>query len=151
MPAEAVVVRLCDLHIGSLDKLVTESEQSGFLFLRRLVAEWDTRENRFSRRGEALFGADVAGRIVGVCGLNVDQYLPAERVGRVRHLYVSAAFRRRGVGSQLVAAVIHAAQGSFDRLRLRAGTDPAARFYEAIGFRPSDGEPDCTHVLELMD
>ena len=34
------------------------------------------------------------GRLVGVCGLNVDPYLDDPSVGRVRHLYVLVAARR---------------------------------------------------------
>ena len=53
-----------------------------------------------------------------------DPYLPGGRVGRVRHLYVAAAFRRRGIGAGLVEAVIRTAHGTFDRLRLRTDGGP---------------------------
>jgi GNAT superfamily N-acetyltransferase len=87
--------------------------------------------------------------VVGVCGLNIDPYTANEGVGRVRHLYVLSAFRRRGVGRGLTAAVIEAARGRFGQLRLRTANPEAARLYEAIGFQPSGRAADCTHIMKL--
>ena len=139
-------LRRPDLDLGAL---LAESEQAGLGLVRRLVEEWVSGANRFDRPGEKLFGAWLDGRLVGVCGLNVDPYTAKEGVGRVRHLYVLSAFRRRGVGRGLIAAVIEAARGRFGELRLRTGNPEAARVYEAIGFQPSGGVPDCTHIMEL--
>jgi GNAT superfamily N-acetyltransferase len=149
MNSEFSVIRLHDLPPDRLAGLVAESERDGLAFLRRLVAEWESGDNRFDRPGEALFAAVGDGRVVGVCGLNTDPYLTTGRVGRVRHLYVAAECRRRGIGTKLVAAVMLAAQGAFDRLRLRTESESAARFYQSLGFQPCAGEPACTHVLEL--
>jgi GNAT superfamily N-acetyltransferase len=143
------VIRLDDLPPDRLAELVAESERDGLAFLRRLVEEWESGDNRFDRPGEALFAAVEGGRVVGVCGLNFDPYFSAGRVGRVRHLYVAAEFRRRGIGTELVAAVIMTARGTFDRLRLRTGSESAAGFYESLGFRLCAEEPACTHVLVL--
>jgi GNAT superfamily N-acetyltransferase len=144
------VGRLHELPPDLLADLVAESEGSGFRFLRRLVSEWTSGVNRFDRPGEALFAVCVGGRVVGVCGLNVDPYTPEPQVGRVRHLYVRAAHRRSGIGQQLVTAVIQAARGVFGRLHLRAENPQSARFFEGLAFRPCAGQPDCTHVLELQ-
>ena len=132
-----------------LGALVAESEQAGLRFVRRLVEEWASGANRFDRPGEALFGAWVDGRLVGVCGLNADPYTSEARVGRVRHLYVLSSFRRRGVGRRLIAEVIRVARGPFDTLRLRTENSSAAQLYEALGFRRADRATDCTHVLDL--
>jgi ribosomal protein S18 acetylase RimI-like enzyme len=67
----------------------------------------------------------------------------------VRHLYVLLPFRRRGVGQRLIAEVVAAAHGAFDTLRLRTQNPEAARLYEALGFRRSDGTSECTHVMAL--
>src|SRR5262245_43351990 len=142
------VIRLPDLPADRLTDLVAEAEGEDHCFLRRLVEEWESGVNRFAQPGEALFAAVADGRVVGVCGLNRDPYTADERVGRVRHLYVQAAYRRRGVGRRLIAAVVAAAQGVFGRLRLRTNSATAARFYEALGFRPC-GEAACTHTLVL--
>jgi GNAT superfamily N-acetyltransferase len=129
--------------------LVAESEAAGFRFLRRLVEAWASGANRFDRPGEALFAAYIGARCIGVCGLNTDPYSTEPGVGRVRHLYVAAAHRRRGIGRQLVRAVVEAAAENYQRLRLRTENPEAARFYEGLGFRPCPGEADCTHVLDL--
>ena len=144
-----MIERLQDLPSDALGALVAESEEAGLRFVRRLLDEWTRGANRFDRPGEALFAARVGGRLVGVCGLNIDPYTAEPRVGRVRHLYVLSAFRRRGVGRHLVTAVIETARGRFDRLHLRTENAGAARFYEALGFRPSGGTADYTHVMEL--
>ena len=128
--------------------MLAESEQAGSLIVRRLVDEWASGANRFDGSGEALFAARIDGRLVGVCGLNVDPYSAEPRLGRVRHLYVLSAYRRRGIGRQLVARVIASAQGRFDRLRLSTGNPEAARFYERMGFRP-DEAAHCTHLMRV--
>jgi GNAT superfamily N-acetyltransferase len=149
MNAGPSIIRLNELPADRLADLVAESEAAGLALVRRLVDDWDSGANRFDRTGEALFAAILDGRVVGVCGLNVDPYTTAARVGRVRHLYVASDCRRRGLGARLVAAVVEAAASHFDRLRLRTHGETAARFYKVLGFRPCSEGPDCTHVLEL--
>lgn len=144
----SVILMTC-LPFDRFAELVGESEREGYGFLRRLVDDWEDGSSRFARSGEALFAAVAAGRVVGVCGLNIDPYLRDDRVGRVRHLYVTAEYRRRGVGHRLVAEVVRSARGRFDQLRLRTESDPAARFYEEIGFRRCRGTADCTHTRNL--
>lgn len=95
-----------------------------------------------------MFGAWTSQRLVGVGGLNTDPYTQEPRVGRVRHLYVLEARRRRGVGRSLVAAIAAEAQGSFDRLRVRTPSPGGAAFYESFGFERCS-EKHCTHSLDL--
>jgi GNAT superfamily N-acetyltransferase len=149
LAGEVSISRLHDLGPDRLAELVTESEEAGFRFLRRLVDDWESGSNRFDQPGEALLAAVLGGRIVGVCGLNWDPYQSGRRVGRVRHLYVGVAFRRRGIGGRLVSEVVGEARHAFERVRLRTDSDAAACFYEVIGFRRCDGEAQCTHTLEL--
>src|SRR5437762_6892154 len=118
--------RLHDLASPDVDELVADSEQAGLRLVRRLVDEWADGSNRFDRPGEALFGAWVDGRLVGVCGLNVDPYAGDARVGRVRHLYVLDASRRGGVARALMAEVLGAAGGRFGTLRLSTSNPAAA-------------------------
>jgi GNAT superfamily N-acetyltransferase len=146
---DVVVERLADLPLEALAALVSESEQAGFRFVRRLLDEWVAGANRFDRPGEALFAAMAGGRLIGVCGLNVDPYAADRRAGRVRRLYVLAPFRWLGVGRRLVEAVVASAQGVFASLRLRTESAAAAAFFERLGFQRLVGVPDCTHRLEL--
>ena len=144
-----MVERLHELPADRVAPLIVESEQAGLRFVRRLVEEWAIGQNRFDRPGEALFGALMDGRLVGVCGLNVDPYAGGPRVGRVRHLYVLRAYRRRGVGRRLVGAVLEVARGPFATLRLSTEDPAAARLYESLGFRRHEGDVRCTHLTEL--
>jgi len=143
------IERLRDLPVDGFGALLAESEQAGLRLVRTLVDEWASGANRFDRPGEVLLGARIDGRLVGVCGLNVDPYAADERVGRVRHLYVTEAYRRHGIGRRLLADVVAAARGPFDRLRLRTANLEAARFYEAMGFTPCPEEADSSHALDL--
>ena len=132
----------------ALAALVDDSERQGLRLVRRLADEWASGANRFDRPGEALFMAWIGGNAVGVGGLNIDPYTAATGVGRVRHVYVLAAHRRVGVGEQLLHAILGAARGRFDVVRLRTTNPAAARLYERLGFEPVD-EADCSHTLTL--
>src|SRR5262245_15429634 len=144
-----LIERLGDLLHEDFSALLADSERAGVGFVRRLADEWASGTNRFARPGEALFGARVGGELVGVCGLNVDPYATLDRDGRVRHLYVRVSHRRLGVGGRLVEAIVDAARGRFDRLRLRTSNPEAARLYERLGFHRRDDVLHCTHVKEM--
>ena len=87
--------------------------------------------------------------MVGVCGLNIDPYAGAPRIGRVRHLYVLIAHRRHGVGRELVGAVVATARGPFATLRLSTANPQAARLYEMLGFHRRAGDAQCAHTMEI--
>jgi len=145
----AIIERVTGPPAGALDDLLAESEREGSRFVRRLFDEWTAGTNRFDRPGEALFAARLGDRLIGVCGLNIDPYAAAPNVGRVRRLYVLTAYRRLGAARHLVLAVLEAARGRFDVLRLRTTSPAAAQLYESLGFRPDAETADSTHVLEL--
>jgi GNAT superfamily N-acetyltransferase len=143
-----IIARVDELPLNRFADMLAESEASGYRFLPRVLDEWGSGVNRFSRPGEALLVADLNGRWVGICGLSIDPYLEDPRVGRVRNVYVMADCRRAGVGRRLVEEAVERARGRFDRLRLRAEEPGPARLYESVGFRPCRGIPNCTHILE---
>jgi GNAT superfamily N-acetyltransferase len=148
---ESLEVRLVELHElpqESFTSLLEASWQEELFLLTRLREEWKAGVNRFDDPGEVLYGAFLGDRLAGVGGLNVDPYVCDVRIGRVRRLYVAPDLRRRGIGRRLVEAIIHAARGLFDELRLRTDSTPAARFYEALGFTPHIADA-CTHRLIL--
>jgi GNAT superfamily N-acetyltransferase len=143
------VDRVSDLPSDALAPLIAESEREGWRFVRRLADEWAYGTNRFDRPGEALFVARVDGSIIGICGLNADPYAADETTGRVRRLYVLRAYRGKGIGSQLVRAVLAAAIGRFQRLRVRTDSLEAGELYQRLGFQRVSGVADCTHTLQL--
>ena len=142
---DAVVVRELSALPDGFAALVRASEAEGYRFLTRMLVAWEDGSNRFSADGEALLGAFAGDEPTGVCGLNVDPYAADAGVGRLRHLYVPAPWRRRGVGARLVTRCLARAEGRFDAVRLRVPDAAAARFYEALGFRTIDAA-DATHA-----
>ena len=132
-----------------LDRLVEESLRERFGAVAVLRDRWRDGSNRFDQGGEALFAARTpSGSLAGVCGLNLDPYVDDPGVGRLRHLYLLPPFRRQGIATALVGAVIHQARGTFRVLRLRTDRADADALYTALGFERCS-EPDCTHVVDL--
>lgn len=96
----------------------------------------------------ARFGERWSPRIIAQMNDYHFKLVKADGVGRVRHLYVLAAYRRLGAGRQLVEQVLDAARGRFERLRLSTQNPAAARLYERLGFERR-AAADHTHLLEL--
>jgi N-acetylglutamate synthase-like GNAT family acetyltransferase len=128
-----------------LVRLREEAAREGFRLVTRLIDDWASRSNTFDQPGERLIGAVRAGELLGFCGLNRDPFVAQSDVGRLRHLYVTKAERRSGIGTALVLHLLHDARGAFRIVRLRTGTVEATLFYEGLGFRRTQ-EDSATHV-----
>src|SRR5262245_4961570 len=139
-------VPLTELPEDQIAPLLVASEAEGFRFVRRVVSGGETGVNRFQGSGEALPGWVLDGRPVAMCGLMRDPYQSDETVGRLRSLYVLPDYRGRGIGAALTRRIVELARSSFDVVRLRAGSPPAAAFYEHLGFTATTGLQRCTHV-----
>lgn len=119
----------------------------GFVFLDRLLAEWESGAERFEGPGEILFGAFVGEALVGTGGLTGQR----AGLGRVRRMYVHPEFRRRGIAAALLEAVIAEARAHHRGVVLYTETPEAAALYEREGFRPEspDGPDHAIHRLAL--
>ena len=137
------------LPIDALKPLVDEGTHEGFRFPRRLVDEHASGRVRFDGAGEVLLGVFDGDALVGVGGVMRDPYGDADDVGRIRHVYVRAAHRGRGIGAMLVRALEAHARGHFSALTLRTDTEAAARFYAALGYRALAAGGTATHRREL--
>jgi GNAT superfamily N-acetyltransferase len=132
------------------EQLRREASEEGFKFIDRLVTEWRDGSNRFNKAGEILLGVFLSdGEMIAVGGLNRDFAFPSG-VGRLRHVYIRAEFRRQGIASALLDRLERHARSRFDLIRLRTDTPEAARFYEGRGYQPI-GSETATHVLQLAD
>ncbi len=128
--------------------LLAEAAEEGGPFLFRLRDEWESGALRFDAAGEFLLGAFLDGALVGVAGLSHDPYHPAPGRGRVRHVYVMARHRSRGIGRRLVERAVEGARANFDHLRLATRRAEAAALYESMGFVRAEG-PHQTHLLRF--
>ena len=122
------------LPADGMDHLIKEANESGHRFVARFVHKWDNDLIRFDGVGEQIIGIWSDGLLVAFAALHRDQYLNDPKIGRLRHLYVANSFRKQGFGRCLVAHLLNNAQ-HFDLIRLRAGTESAANFYDHIGWK----------------
>ncbi|HEX5724646.1 MAG TPA: GNAT family N-acetyltransferase [Longimicrobiaceae bacterium] len=136
---------------AEIEPLIAESAGEGFRFLARLRDEHRSGAVRFDGPGEVLLGVYAGDSLVALGGLTADPYASDGRTGRIRHVYVARAFRRRGAGRLLLDALVAAARGRFAALTLRTDTDAAARFYESLGFEPVDRHGTHSHRLLLPE
>jgi GNAT superfamily N-acetyltransferase len=148
MNASVFVDQISELP-DDLEQFISASVRENFRFLERLRRDWESGDNRFANLGEALFVAQVGGRLVGVCGLNRDPYSPDAGVGRLRRLYVLPQFRRQGVARCLVSRAMSVAREHYASVRLRTDNVDASRFYEALGFEQTFSTAEATHEFAM--
>ncbi len=131
-----------------LSSLVKDRTAIDFSFVKSAFDEWISGKNRFDRKGEILLGVFAGDECAGICGLNIDPYAEDLRLGRVRHLFICEAYRRQGLGQQLLTSIIEQASENFDRIRLYTDSKAAAALYEKTGFRKSFRFKE-SHIMDL--
>lgn len=143
------IIHLSEFDEVLINHLIEESLSQGFRFVERLVQDYRSGANCFNKSGEALFATLLDDVVVGIGGLNQDPYFNDSMIGRLRHLYVESAFRRRGVGRLLVAQIIYEATQHYQLLTLRTDTIAADNFYQKLGFKTQPNWKHTTHHLQL--
>jgi RimJ/RimL family protein N-acetyltransferase len=113
---------------------------------------WEGRLSADPRATELVFAAFHEGQLAGVAGLSF------ERREKVRHkatlfgMYVPAGFRQRGLGRQLVDAVLTGARErpgvKLVQLTVTRGNASAQALYESCGFTAFGVEPFAVAVGE---
>ena len=142
---------LAEVAMRRLGNLIAESEEEGFSYLVRMRNEWSSCQLRFDGPGEACFLAESDGEIVGLCGLTADPHSDDVTVGRVRKLYVSKAYRRQGIATQLLQRLCALAKKHFRELRVKTRGASGYAFYESLGFREVEPGKLYTHCIDLAD
>lgn len=145
---EYKLVRLNSSTVKELEELAKDARKAGFRFVQRTIDEWLLRINDFSKPGESMNGVRIDGRLVAICGLNVDPYLDDDTICRVRHLYVHSEFRELGLSKILMKQVLKDAKKKFVKIRLSTSNDVAATLYEKLGFEAVK-EHKATHAKVL--
>lgn len=141
---------ITDLGTVDLSLLMEESKNEGYRFLERLELEYQAGTNTFKNPGECLYGVfNEENILVAIGGLNVDLYSEEPGVGRLRRFFVSANYRRGGIGSTLLKAIISTARTHFKVLVLHTDTEHGDRFYLSHGFVRDGMYPKSSHYIKL--
>lgn len=149
---EGIQVRALDrLTATAFQPLLTASLDEGYTFLQKLWDEYQDGSNRFDGMGGVLLGVYEDEQLVAVGGIHRDPYLDQPNIGRVRHVYVMPTVRRRGIGEQLMHALIAYARPSFHFLTLRTPTAHADQFYRAVGFSVEARFAEATHWIAITE
>jgi GNAT superfamily N-acetyltransferase len=131
-----------DLQIGFW-RAAGRSEKRGFCQIDRLRTDWDAGTVRFERDGEALLAVRVNGTLAGIGGLTVDPVVPSAL--RMLCFYIQPAFRRGGVGRELVLQLLaRMRQNQVVSVNAAAGSVP---FWAAMGFT-HDPRERRRHILD---
>jgi GNAT superfamily N-acetyltransferase len=138
-----VMIPVVERLPAGFDVLRQSARAEGHRNMDRLADDWASGAQRFDAAGEALLAALIADDLAGVGGITADPVLPGTL--RMRRFYVRAVFRRHGIGRRLAETMI-ASVPSGVHLVVNAGTQPAARFWEALGFM-ADQRDGHTHAL----
>jgi GNAT superfamily N-acetyltransferase len=125
------------------DVLQAEARAEGFRQIERLRRDWDAGAIRFDRDGEALLAARVNGTLAAIGGLTLEPVVP--NALRMRRFYVRPAFRRSGVGRELVLSLL--ARMRSNQLITVNAAPRSVPFWEAMGFTPDPREGH-THILD---
>ena len=142
--------KIKDSSIGLLEILADEANSEGYRFVQRTIDEWRNYINKFSKKGEILFGIFISDLCVGIGGLNVDPFINDPNIGRIRHVYISQKYRRKGLATLLLRKIIQIAAMHFELLRLYTENPNASSFYESLGFIESKAEKK-THILKDLE
>jgi GNAT superfamily N-acetyltransferase len=134
-------------NLSGIGKIVSASKAEGFRHIERLIEEWESGENRFSKPHEMLLAVKLGDDIVAIGGVNQEALLSTPS-GRLRRFYVLSPFRRMGIGSMILKEIIRFSSGAFTHLTLYTDNPSAAHFYTCHGFIEVEREK-ISHILDL--
>ncbi len=138
------IIRITDLSDG-IRELAKIASADGHQNIETLVKEFDSGVNRFSKPGEALFGAYDATSILGIGGINIDPYYGLPTVARVRRLFVKPDARRRGVATALMLQIEETGRRHFSGLQLLTNSRTASQFYLSLGYETVEHQEKVSH------
>lgn len=91
---------------------------------------------------EQVFVAEVSGRLIGFASVQiVASFAYTRPTAELTNIFVLPGFRRGGIGSQLLSAVIaHSKDQQALELfaRVNQSNSSAQKLYESLGFQPAD-------------
>ncbi len=132
----------------AVNDLIAAGLAEGQKFLERASANWSRPGGPYEDPRSMMVVVFQEGVAVAMAGVAPDEYARDPDVGRLKHVYVRASHRRRGLADAMVRFCLARCEAGFRRLRLRAATPEAGRLYERHGFVHDPGRADYTHVRE---
>ena len=128
-PADAAVFR--EIRLDGL-------RQNPHAFLATFEHENAMPISRFEERTltSSVFGAFVDGELLGVAGYRRQDGAKESHKAILWGMYVQPKGRNRGLGQDLIEAIVAHASRSIEQLKLvvTAGNEPAHRLYRRLGF-----------------
>jgi len=112
-------------------ELKADAEADGHAHLSRFAHEFGNNRALF----HAIFVCYLEGKLAGIGAMTDEPAPTSEPTWRMRRFYTHRSFRRRNVASGIARALLREATGRVSAVTVHAGSDSAAQFWEAIGFR----------------
>ncbi|MFK4469068.1 GNAT superfamily N-acetyltransferase [Bacillus sp. RC252] len=132
-----------------INHLIQESTKEGFNFLIKLINEYESKRNTFSKTGECLYGIFRGNTLIGIGGLNQDPYTKDNKIGRLRRFYIAKDYRRKGLGKLLLGRILGDAKIYFTIVVLHTDTEQGDQFYTSNGFVKGAMYVGTSHYLNL--
>ncbi|MGW6191818.1 GNAT family N-acetyltransferase [Bacillus cereus] len=143
------IKRIEDLLKYEINHLVKGSKEEGFNFLIKLINEYESKRNTFSKTGECLYGIFQEETLIGIGGLNQDPFTKDNKIGRLRRFYIAKDYRRIGLGKLLLKQLLRHAKKYFHIVVLHTDTKRGDEFYSANGFVKSENYKGSNHLIRL--
>lgn len=143
------IKKIEDLLKYEINHLVMGSKEEGFNLLIKLINEYESKRNTFSKRGECLYGIFREDKIIGIGGLNQDPNTKDIKIGRLRRFYISKDYRRIGLGKWLLKQLLRHAEKYFHVVVLHTDTKQGDEFYCANGFVKGEDYKGSSHFIRL--
>ena len=144
---EQLIEKVINLDENEIGEILTESESFGYHYLTKMIDQWKTGQNRFSKSKEQLILYKDGERVVGIGGINEEPYIKESSYGRLRDVYVLKEYRRKRVASQIVEHLIEFGRKHYKAITLRVPDNAeASPFYESMGFLATQEIETVTHM-----
>jgi GNAT superfamily N-acetyltransferase len=115
--------------------LEADAKADGHAHLTRLSGEFAKDPAMF----HAIFTAYIDGELAGIGATTDEPTVTSQPTWRMRRLYVHRKFRRQKIAYAIATALLQEAAKEVRAVTVHAGSDEAAQFWEAIGFRRVNG------------